>query len=81
MVVGTAARATVTAVYNWSVEFDDPIPLPVGGQLVTLRDAGESIAALPKALHDSERWQLAIKELMGAATHQLTLQFVARLAI
>ena len=33
---------------NQSGKFDDPIPLPDGGQLVTLRDAGNYIAALPK---------------------------------
>lgn len=66
---------------NWSAEFDDVIPLPEGGQLVTLRDAGEYIAKLPKALHDSERWQLAIRDLMRAATVQIEWRFFARLAI
>jgi hypothetical protein len=53
---------------NWHIRFDDPIPLPDGGQLVMLREAGEHIARLPKTLHDSDRWQLAIRDLMRAAT-------------
>ena len=32
--------------------FDDPIPLPDGGELRTLRDAGNFIAKLPKREHD-----------------------------
>src|SRR5215467_1081285 len=32
---------------GWSRRFDDPIPLPGRGQLVTLRDAGVYIVALP----------------------------------
>src|SRR5882762_10509432 len=34
---------------GWSREFDDPIPLPRGRRLVTLRDAGYFITKLPKA--------------------------------
>jgi hypothetical protein len=32
--------------------FDDPIPLPRGRQLVTLKDAGNYITKLPKAEHE-----------------------------
>jgi hypothetical protein len=32
---------------SWSRPFDDPIPLPGRRDLVTLRDAGKYIAALP----------------------------------
>jgi hypothetical protein len=32
----------------WSRRFDDPIPLPDGRELVTLRDAAEYITGLPK---------------------------------
>ncbi len=32
--------------YGWKRPFDDPIPLPRGRQLVTLRDAGNYIAKL-----------------------------------
>jgi hypothetical protein len=48
--------------------FDDPIPLPGGGELVTLREAAEYIARLPKAEHDLPHWQLAMRLLIAAAT-------------
>jgi len=32
----------------WSRAFDDPIPLPRGGQLITLKDAAKYIQKLPK---------------------------------
>jgi hypothetical protein len=35
-----------------------------GRKLVTLRDAGEYIAALPKAQHDAPEWQAAMEALM-----------------
>jgi hypothetical protein len=34
---------------DWSRPFEDPIPLPDGGQLVTLKDAADYIMNLPKA--------------------------------
>jgi hypothetical protein len=34
---------------GWSRKFDEPIPLPKGRQLVTLKDAGAYITKLPKA--------------------------------
>jgi hypothetical protein len=33
----------------WSARFDDPIPVPKGKPLVTLKDAGNYITKLPKA--------------------------------
>jgi hypothetical protein len=44
---------------NWDTKFDDPIPLPDGGELLTLQDAGEFIRRLPGSLRESERWQVA----------------------
>jgi hypothetical protein len=44
---------------TWSREFDEPILLPEGRTLATLRDAGEHIAALPKKEHDAPEWQAA----------------------
>ena len=49
---------------GWSRKFEDPIPLPDGGQLKTLRDAGHYIAKLPKAEHGAPEWQAAIRALM-----------------
>jgi hypothetical protein len=54
---------------SWSRSFDDPIQLPGGKELRTLRDAGEYVAALPKAEHDKPHWQTAAHELMMAAEH------------
>jgi hypothetical protein len=34
--------------YGWQRKFDDPIPLPDGRKLVTLKDAGDYITNLPK---------------------------------
>jgi hypothetical protein len=38
---------------GWNRPFEDPIPLPRGRQLVTLRDAAIYITKLPKAEHDT----------------------------
>jgi hypothetical protein len=51
---------------NWDTEFGDPIPLPEGGELVTLKDAGEYIRRLPTDLRESDGWQVAIKDLSRA---------------
>jgi hypothetical protein len=52
---------------GWSREFDDPIPLPRGRQLVMLKDAADYITRLPKAEHDAKEWQAAIEALIMAA--------------
>ena len=44
--------------------FDDPIPLPRGRQLVTLKNAAEHIQKLPKAEQDLEEWQTAVEALL-----------------
>jgi hypothetical protein len=44
-------------VRGWDRAFDDPIPLPNGCELVTLRDAGDYIAKLPKREHDAPESQ------------------------
>jgi hypothetical protein len=49
---------------GWDRAFDDPIPLPRGGELVTLRDAGKFIANLPKREHDAPEWLTAIEALV-----------------
>jgi hypothetical protein len=54
---------------GWSRQFDDPIPLPRGRQLVTLRDAALYITKLPEAEHDAEEWQAAMHSLMLVAEH------------
>ena len=57
----------MTAERGWQRPFDDPIPLPRGRQLVTLRDAAEYITNLPKAEHDAPEWQAAMEALLLVA--------------
>jgi hypothetical protein len=52
---------------SWSRAFEDPIPLPRGRQLITLKDAADYIMKLPKAEQDLEEWQAATEALMMAA--------------
>ena len=46
--------------------FEDPIEVD-GRKLITLRDAGEYIAALPKAVHDRSEWRAAMEALILVA--------------
>ena len=43
----------------WSTSFDDPIPLPNGRRLLTLK--------LPKAEHSAPEWQVAMEALILVA--------------
>src|SRR5271169_4138712 len=43
---------------GWKRPFEDPIPLPRGRQLVTLKDAADYITRLPKAEHESRNGRL-----------------------
>jgi hypothetical protein len=52
---------------GWSREFEDPIDLPRGRQLVTLQDAAGYIMKLPKAEQKLEHWQVAGEILIKAA--------------
>jgi hypothetical protein len=66
---------------GWSREFDEPIDLPRGRQLVTLQDAGNYITKLPKAEHMALEWQAADMaqrqrrsmnaEIVNALAHQI----------
>ena len=58
----------MTADAGWSRRFEDPIQLPAGRQLITLRDAGDYISKLPKAVHTATEWQAAIEALMLVVT-------------
>ena len=48
----------------WSTRFEDPIILPDGRQLLTLKDAADYITKLPKTESDLPEWQTAIEALM-----------------
>ena len=51
---------------SWSRAFHIPIPLPDGRVLRTLRDAGEYIQELPKAIHQRPEWQIVAERLLEA---------------
>ena len=53
----------------WDQTFFDPIELPNGRKLVTLRDAALYITELPKAEHDAPEWQAAMQALIMVAEH------------
>ena len=53
----------------WDRPFAEPIALPKGKKLVTLRDAALYITKLPKAEHDAEEWQAAMQALLLVAEH------------
>jgi hypothetical protein len=44
----------------WARLFDDPVLLPGGRELLTLRDAADYIMKLPKAEQDLEEWPIAV---------------------
>ena len=48
----------------WSTRFEDPIVLPDGRKLLTLKDAADYITKLPKTESDLPEWQTAIEALM-----------------
>ncbi|MET4034424.1 hypothetical protein ABIB94_008332 [Bradyrhizobium sp. JR7.2] len=51
---------------GWGRPFEEPIEVD-GGKLVTLLDAGEYIAALPKKEHAALEWQAAMEALILVA--------------
>jgi hypothetical protein len=58
----------------------DPITLPDGRKLITLRDAALFITKLPKAEHDAEEWQAAMRALMLVPEHDGPTMF-ARIGV
>ena len=65
---------------SWDQRFDEPIPLPNGKKLITLRDAALYITKLPKAEHDAEEWQTAMEALLLVADHDGPTMF-ARIGV
>jgi hypothetical protein len=49
---------------SWEQLFFDPIELPDGRALRSLRDAGEFVQSLPKATQDRPEWQVAVGALL-----------------
>jgi len=54
---------------SWHQQFSDPIELPGGRKLVTLRDAALYITRLPKAEQQATPWQAAAEVLMLIGEH------------
>jgi hypothetical protein len=52
---------------GWQRTFEDPIPLPKGRQLVTLKDATDLIAGPPNKEAAAPEWQAAIEALLLVA--------------
>jgi hypothetical protein len=52
---------------SWDQRFSDPIELPNGKKLLTLRGAALYITKLPKAEHDAEKWRTAMEALLLVA--------------
>jgi hypothetical protein len=52
---------------KWDQQFSEPIELPKGKKLLTLRDAALYITKLPKSEHDAEQWQTATEALLLVA--------------
>ena len=48
----------------WSTRFEDPIALPNGRKLITLKDAADYVMELPKKESELPEWQTAIEVLM-----------------
>jgi hypothetical protein len=55
---------------GWNRPFEDPVVLPNGKPLTTLKDAARYIQKLPKAEHDKLHWQTAIECLIMAAENR-----------
>ena len=55
------------AATNWKRRFDEPIKLPGGGKLVTLKDAADYITRLPEAEQHHPAWQAAVEALILVA--------------
>jgi hypothetical protein len=65
---------------SWSQTFVEPIPLPKGKPLVTLRDAANYITKLPKAEQDLPEWQAAMEALLLVAENDGPTMF-ARIGV
>jgi hypothetical protein len=52
---------------GWACTFDEPVTLPDGRRIVTLRDAANHITSLPRAEAKLPEWQAAIEALILVA--------------
>ena len=63
---------------GWQCKFEDPIILPSGRRLHTLRDAADYITALSEEESELAQWQIAIEALKVVARSGPTM--LARIA-
>jgi hypothetical protein len=56
------------AATGWKRRFNEPIKLPNGKTLITLKHAGTFIMKLPKTEHEAPEWQTAMEALILVAT-------------
>jgi hypothetical protein len=67
---------------GWSRRFDDPVPLPGGGELKTLREAIAYLArTVPKAEQAMREVLAAAETLTYAAEREVAWMFLARIAV
>jgi hypothetical protein len=64
----------------WSKPFATPILRPDGHKLLTLQDAANYIATLPKAESDAADWQIAMETLIMVAERD-GAEMLARMAV
>jgi hypothetical protein len=57
------------AATGWKRAFDDPIPVPRGRQLVTIRDAAKYIQKLPRGEQQLDEWQAAVEAMLLVVEH------------
>jgi hypothetical protein len=65
---------------SWSLQFSEPIVLPDGSELVTLRDAHDHLSKFPKSEQEVEEWKAAAHCLIEAAEHGRAVAF-ARIGV
>jgi hypothetical protein len=65
---------------SWDLRFPEPISVPKGRVLITLRDAGAYIIKLPRSKQDDPVWNNAIHALIQAADNSGPIEF-ARLGM
>lgn len=65
---------------SWSDRFTDPIQIPNGDRIETLRDAGAYIARLPNCEYKTDAWRTATHLLIEAAEGAVSIE-LARFAI
>jgi hypothetical protein len=60
-------RAGAISDRGWQRQFEDPIDLPGGRRLVTLKDAADHIMRLSKAEQNLQQWQAVVEALIMVA--------------